>query len=119
MIIFSWTLTPNQIVALRCVAEHQRREEENCRKGKWESNPLGGEQIRSWHSSCQVLFRERFIRHYTRPLKKHEKGHLLKEANVWEITEKGRLMLQLVALEIGEQTEVMKLTQRQLKALKQ
>lgn len=122
MIIFSWTLTPNQILALRSVADHHRRYEEAAAKKKAlgeGENPLDQYDIKHWIGATRHLFKEGFISHKEVALEKWEKAahpHR-KMRQCWEITPKGLLMLQLVEIEVTEQARILKVDKTQLKIL--
>lgn len=123
MIIFSWTLTPNQIMALRAVADHHRRYlMAAARKDRAaaKDNPLGPE-IAHWITAVRGLIREGFITHKEVPYQKWELpafANPAKHRQAWEITEKGKLMLQIVAIEIEETGRLMADDRANLKLLK-
>lgn len=122
MILFSWTLTPNQIMALRSVADyHQAYEYAAARRDRklLEGTRLNCLDIPHWSTAVRGLLREGFVRHSEVPMEKWEKGvngHGTVR-QLWEVTEKGRLMLQIVAIEVEEQAKTLALDRKQLKLL--
>lgn len=121
MILFSWTLTPAQIGALRAVADHQAAYESIAdrkdRKALSELRPACADYSH-WISSTKGLIREGFIRHIEVPLQKWELGVWgNNKRQSWEITQKGRLLLEIVAIEIEEQSRVLASDRKVLKLL--
>jgi hypothetical protein len=104
MIIFSWTLTPNQIIALRAIADHHRRYQLAAERKDREliaNNPLCPPGMAHWIGAVRHLCKEGFVSHKEVPLKTWERGiarHGIKNRQAWEITEKGKLILQLVSI---------------------
>lgn len=96
MLIFSWTLTPNQIGILKGIRDHMDAGE-----------PDGGDaipgQVRNWLPGCRLLLREGLIVHEAVPNDKPH-IHVGKSRPRWNITDKGRVMLQLVEMEIRDQS---------------
>lgn len=124
MIIFTWTLTPNQIRVLKIVARYHDAYEQIAKDKDKEALAelqMGSADVSHWISAARVLIREGFIRHIEVDLMKWEKGVKSHQASgkrqAWEITDKGRLMLQLVAIELEEQRGQMELDQKELKLL--
>lgn len=122
MIIFSWTLTPNQVLALRSVADFHRRYKESAAKHQAldeSENRLVGYGIQNWCAATRHLFREGFISHKEVPLEPWEKKKFpsRKVRQSWEITTKGLLVLQLVEIEVNQQANVLQFDRKQLKLL--
>src|SRR5689334_11446098 len=119
MIIFSWTLTPNQVLALRSVAEHHRRYKEAAAKKQFlqlQDNPIDAYELHNWFGATRHLFKEGFISYKEVPWESWEKKHTgQKMRQCWEITTKGLLALQLVEIEVNEQANVLKIDKKQLK----
>jgi len=120
MIIFSWTLTPNQVLALRSVANHHRRYKESAaRKELLRENPLDEYGIKHWIGATRHLFKEGFIVHKEvawQPWEQRKHPHS-KFRQSWEITTKGLLILQMVEIEVNEQAHILKLDRKELKLL--
>ncbi len=125
MIIFSWTLTPNQVLALKSVAAYHRRYAECARKKQvpdQDEHRLDMYGIGHWSTACRHLFKEGFIVHKEVPLEgwesKSGKYPSLKNVRqAWEITAKGLLVLQLAEIEVGEQSRLLKVDKLELKLL--
>lgn len=110
-------------MALRSVAEFHRRYEEAASKKqvlREDEHRLDQYDIGHWHSATRHLFKERFIVHKEVPLEMWEKKHWpsRKFRQAWEITPKGLLALQLVEIEVVEQSQTLKLDKAQLRVLK-
>lgn len=121
MIIFSWTLTPNQVLALRSVADFQRRYEEATAEkrflGEGES-PLNLYGIKHWIGATRHLFKEGFIVHKEVPWEPWQKKHAASRMRqAWEITTKGLLVLQLVEIEVHQQANILKIDKKELRVL--
>lgn len=97
MLIFSWTLTPNQIGILKGIREYMDRGEPADGGGA-----IPGE-VRNWLPGCRMLLREGLIVHEA--VKNDRPGIIVgKTRDRWNITDKGRVMLQLVEMEIRDQS---------------
>lgn len=122
MIIFTWTLTPNQVLALRSVAEYHRRYEEAAAKKRAideQENRLDAYDIQNWTSATRHLFKEGFIVHKEVPLEPWEKKLFPSRScrQAWEVTTKGLLVLQMVEIEVNQQANILKIDRKQLKLL--
>ena len=121
MIIFSWTLTPNQILALRDIADFHRRYEQAAAKKQYLGYTHGVDQhnLKHWIGACRHLIKEGFAVHKEVPWEPWEKKHhpFPKGRQAWEITAKGLLVLQMVEIEVNQQANALKLDQKELKLL--
>jgi hypothetical protein len=125
MIIFSWTLTPNQVLALRSVAEAHHRYEQAAKKKKalpWHEN-VPCANIKHFIGATRHLIKEGFIVHKEVELEPWEKQQLPQRFNnkrqAWEITAKGLLILQMVEIEVSQQAQLLKLDEKELKLLQE
>lgn len=111
MLIFSWTLTPNNVACLKAVMEHQRRDEEYTIAKKSQGNgvnPLSPPEVGNFIGATRGLFREGLIATREVPVEPWNRGGWTSPTRTkWEITEKGRLMLALVQLEIRDQAQIL------------
>jgi len=119
MIIFSWTLTPNQIIALREIADFHQEYEAAAAKKQYLGNGRGfSNNIKNWIGAVRGLIREGFVVHKEVPWEPWEKKYNpLGNRQAWEITRKGLLILQMVEIEVNQQAEVLKIDRAQLKLL--
>lgn len=122
MIIFSWTLTPNQVLALRDVAEHHHRYKEAAAKRQFlrnGENELDTHNLKHWIGATRHLIREGFVVHKEVPWEPWELKHqpYAKSRTAWEITAKGLLVLQMVEIEVNQQAQVLKIEKAELKLL--
>lgn len=118
MILFSWTLTPNQIECLKSVAEFQARDDAAIKAKRYNDSELGPPGVRNWIGATRLLFRENLIATHDVPVHPWERGHWTgKTRPKWEITQKGRLILQLVTLEIRDQMALLSSNEKELKRI--
>lgn len=121
MIIFSWTLTPNQVLALRSVADFQRRYEEAAAQKKFldlTDNSLDQYNLKHWIGATRHLFKEGFIVHKEVPWESWQKKYAhSRMRQAWEITTKGLLVLQLVEIEVHQQANILKIDKKELRVL--
>lgn|SRR3954467_5932954 len=111
MILFSWTLTPTQIACLRSIRNFEIAEKNKCLL-----YPLF-EGIQNHFGSTKFLMREGMVRHYQVKEKSSRAG---KKGLTWtwETTEKGRLFLRLVEIEIEDQQRTLNCINENIKELK-
>lgn len=117
MIIFSWTLTPNQVACLQSVAEYHALDDSGKLTDDTKLAPPG---VSNWIGATRLLFREGLIRTRDVPVPnkvRAAQGWSGPTRPKWEITEKGLLMLQLVAIEVTQQQDVLQSTGKALKRL--
>lgn len=113
MIIFTWSLTTNQIACLRTIAHNQALEE----SGDFSGDLSGGNSY--FISGLTRLFKEGYILKREVPVKGHERPRWTgKTRPKWEVTDKGRLILQLVAIELVQSRQDMAIMSNELKKLK-
>lgn len=120
MIIFSWTLTPNQILALRDIADFHHSYEQAAAKKQFRGNGHGIDRnnLRHWIGASRHLIKEGFAVHKEVPWESWEKKYNPPgNRQCWEITTKGLLVLQMVEIEVRQQAEMLKLDSRELKLL--
>ena len=106
MIIFSWTVTPNQLNILKRLAEF---EDSGWDRDKW---PSACEAVH-FLSGSRVLKREHmiFVEEVKRPNSKHTDPR-------WRVTEKGRLILRMAELEVLDQKKLLENSKGLLNAIK-
>lgn len=95
MIKFELSLTTNQIAALKLVAD------EMAFKDHEEKRPARN-HMRCWLLSVAALLTEKLVTHTPRTREECAAGR-----KHWEITEKGRLVLKLIEMEVSEWTQEM------------
>lgn len=95
MIKFELSLTTNQIAALKLVND------EMAFKDYEEKRPPRN-HMRCWMLSVNALVAERLVTHTLRTREECAAGR-----KHWEITEKGRLVLKLIEMEVSEWTQEM------------
>lgn len=118
MILFSWTLTPNQIVALRAIEEHHRRDDAQRKARHLSDNPLSSAEFSHWITATRGLIREGFVKLFEVPVEAWERGrHSGRIRTKWEITQKGLLALELVAIEVQQQHRLLALDKKELKRI--
>ncbi len=119
MIIFSWTLTPNQILALRDIADlHRRYEQAAAKKQYLHPGEYHLSDMKHFIGACRHIIKEGFAVHKEVPWEPWEKKYRpLGNRQCWEITAKGLLILQLVEIEVTQQAEILKLDKKELKLL--
>lgn len=93
MIQFTLSLTVNQIACLRAVALYEDGVTDSLGRG-----------ISHFWTGCRLLFAEKLIEHTRRPATEADKKKhgCTKEVDVWRITEKGRLVLRLIEMEVTD-----------------
>ncbi len=95
MIVFSWTLTPNQIAILKALRD----------------DPDGNSAFMFSHfvSGSKAILREKYCTRTDVPVTAAERENWTgKMRPKWEITEKGRLALRMVELELADQQNDLK-----------
>lgn len=98
MLLFSWTFTPNQVACLKCVRDYEVAEEAG-------GDPLLFGGLSNWMSGTRFLIREGLVYHTQVPndLPKRFVG---KTRDKWGTTEKGRLFLRILELEVEDQRKL-------------
>ncbi len=104
MIIFAWSLTTNQIECLRSIRHWHDAENKLGREPDGDRDGITlGSRIANFHSGCQRLFKEGYISRFDVPVKGPDRTRWTGPTRPkWEITPKGRLVLDLVEMELAQ-----------------